>query len=53
MKILKSNARIMKIIKNNKVPYDNYANRENIIIPYYNYLNNENLKVPHENHENY
>ena len=51
LKILRSNQRIMKIIKNNKVPYDNYANRENIIMPYENYSNNENPKVPHENHK--
>ena len=42
MKILKSNARIMKIIKNNEVPNNNYANHENLIIPYENYSNNEN-----------
>ena len=46
MKILKSNERIMEIIKKNKVPFENYSNHENFIISYDKYSNHENTEVP-------
>ena len=60
MKIIKSHARIKKIIKikkkqenhyeNTRIPIDNTGNRENIVITNENHENHENHEIQLENH---
>ena len=46
MKIKKFQRRIVKIIKNRRIPLDNYENHENHKIPLESHENHENLRIP-------
>ena len=46
MKTQEFQMRIMKIMKNLRIPYDNHADHENQIIPLENYENHENPIIP-------
>ena len=52
MKIQIFKSRIMKIIKNLKIPQQNHKNHENVIIPLKTYEIPKIPKQDHENHEN-
>ena len=49
MKTLQFQMRIMKMLKNLRIPLENHEDNENLIIPLENHENHENPIIPLEN----